>query len=72
MQHKIGLFILCLVWSISAAAMADEKPGTEPSPEDIKVVAVLEILEQMEILDDIELFKDMEYLNEGDPNESQK
>jgi hypothetical protein len=69
-----ALILLCLLAGVSPV-LAAEKPVPESAErlpaEDLKVVAVMEILELMDMVEDIDMVKDFNYLIEDDQNESQ-
>jgi hypothetical protein len=59
----------------AASVQAGEKQApinaAELSPEDLKVVAVMEILELMDLAEEMDMVKDINYLIEDDQNETQ-
>ena len=55
------------VWAESHAGKAASKP---PDPQDLKVIAVMEILQLLEMTDEMEMMSEMEYLIEDDQDES--
>jgi len=49
-------------------AQAGER-GSQPSPEDLQVIAVIEILNMLDLATNLEMVEDMEYLVEEDHDE---
>ena len=74
MPNLFAIILMCLLAGIYPAH-ASEKPGSEQteslSPEDLQVVAVMEILEMMDLVEEMDMVKDFNCLIEDDPNESQ-
>jgi len=55
----------------SADNPAETRPERiQPSREDLKVIAVMEILELMDLMEQIDMMKDLEFLAEEDQNEN--
>ncbi|MEJ2661025.1 MAG: hypothetical protein P8Z73_09930 [Desulfobacteraceae bacterium] len=74
MQKVLAIILLCLLAGISPVRAAEKPVSEQPerlSPEDLKVVGVLEILQLMDLAEDMEMVKDIEYLIEDDANGSQ-
>jgi len=59
----------------AASVQAGEKQASidtaQLSPDDLKVVAVMEILELMDLAEELDMVKDINYLIEDDQNETQ-
>ena len=74
MPNVITIIFLCLLMG-AASAMAEEKQSSVNPPqlsdEDLKVVAVMEILENMDLAEEMDMVKDINYLIEDDQNENQ-
>lgn len=74
MPNLLAIVLLCLLAGASPVHGA-ERPGPEQpeslSPEDLKVVAVMEILQLMDLAEELDMVKDFNYLIEDDPNASQ-
>jgi hypothetical protein len=74
MPKLVAIIVLCLLAGATPVRAA-EKPVPEQteriSAEDLKVVAVMDILELMDLAEDIDMVKDMDYLIEDNANESQ-
>ena len=69
------VLFLCLYWTTAIAQAPEKQTSTDPpglSPEDQKVVSVLDILQLMDLTEEMDMFKDMNYLIEDAPNETQK
>ncbi|MEJ2038291.1 MAG: hypothetical protein P8X55_05080 [Desulfosarcinaceae bacterium] len=69
---KIALVLL--LWA--GQAMAGETPAntgaaSQPSGEDMEVIAVMEILQIMDLVDSMDMIKDVDVLIEVDQNENQ-
>jgi hypothetical protein len=74
MPNLFAIIFLCLLAG-AAPVRAAEKPVPEQpeglSAKDLKVVAVMEILQLMDLSDEMDMVKDINYLIEDDQNESQ-
>ena len=74
MPNFFAIILLCLLAGASPAQAA-EKPGSDQTeslnPEDLRVVAVMEILEMMDLVEEMDMVKDFNCLIEDDPDESQ-
>jgi hypothetical protein len=73
MPKFLTIILLCLLMG-ATSAQAGEKQPINPaalSPEDLKVVAVMGILELMDLVEEIDMIKDINYLIEDDQNENQ-
>ncbi len=74
MPNFLAIIFLCLLMGAVSAQAAEKESPLNPqplSPEDLKVVAVMEILDIMELAEEMEMVKDINYLIEDDQNESQ-
>lgn len=74
MPKLFAILLLCMLAGACPVRAAEKAVPEQPerlSEADLKVVAVMEILQLMDLAEDMEMFKDMEYLIEDDPNESQ-
>ena len=74
MQKLLAIFLACLLMGAASAWAAENQSSMNPvelSPEDRKVVAVMEILQLMDLADEIEMIKDINTLIEDDQNERQ-
>ena len=75
MMPKLAAIILLCLLAVATPVRAAEDPVPEPpesiSAEDLKVVAVMEILQLMDLAEDMDMVKDIDYLIEDDANESQ-
>ena len=74
MPNLPALILLCLlavVTPVRAAEKPDPEPAEELTAEDLKIVAVMEILQLMDMVEEIDMVKDFNYLIEDDQNDSQ-
>lgn len=72
MSKLMAIILLCLLAGATPVRAAEKPVQPERlSAEDLKVVAVMEILQLMDLAEDMDLVKDMDYLIEDDANESQ-
>jgi hypothetical protein len=74
MPKLAAIILLCLLAGatpVRAAEKAAPERSESISAEDLKVVAVMEILQLMDLAEDMNMVKDMDYLIEDDANESQ-
>ncbi len=49
---------------------APPKPSEQPSKEDLKIIAVMDILQLMDLMESIDIIKDMDVLIEENQNEN--
>jgi hypothetical protein len=74
MPKLFAIVLLCLLAG-ACPVRAQEAPVPEQpsgiSAEDLKIVAVLEILQLMDLAENLDMADDMDFLIEEDPNESQ-
>ena len=73
MPRFLAIFLVCLLMGTASARAAENQSPTNPaelSPEDRKVVAVMEILQLMDLAEEIDMVKDINYLTEDNQNES--
>jgi len=74
MPNFITIILACLLIGAVSARAAEKQPPmnpTETSAEDLKVVALMEILEMMDLAEEMDMVKDINYLIEDDQNENQ-
>lgn len=74
MPKFFAIILLCLLAGASPVRAAEKPVPEQPeglSAEDLKVVAVMEILQLMELAEEMDMVKDINCLIEDDPNESQ-
>jgi hypothetical protein len=74
MPNFLTIVFLCLLMGAASARAAEKESPPNPaelSPEDLKVVAVIEILQIMDLAEEMDMVKDINYLIEDDQNESQ-
>ena len=74
MPKLLAIILLFLLAGVSPVrASEDPVPGQSErlSEEDLKVVAVMEILQLMDLAEEMDMVKDLNYLIEDDQNESQ-
>lgn len=73
MQKIIARLILCLLMGVASAWAGEDqvtaKKKAPVSPEDEKVMAVMEILQLMDLAEELNMVKDMEILIEDDQDE---
>ncbi len=67
------ILLFLLMGTVSAQAEEKQLPARPPqmSAEDLKVVAVMEILELMDLAEEMDMVKEINCLIEDDQNESQ-
>ncbi len=74
MPKCLRIILLCLLLGAPSAQAAEKQSAAKAadiSPEDLKVVAVMDILELMDLADNMDMVKDINYLIEEDQNETQ-
>jgi hypothetical protein len=72
MPNFLTLVLVCLLVGATAAQAGEKQspaPGA-PSPEDLKVVAMMETLQLMDLAQEMDMVKDINYLIEDDQNEN--
>ena len=68
------VILAILLWVGSAMAdggTTSPQPAEQPSKEDLKIIAMMEMLQLMEMLKNIDIIKDMDVLIEENKNENQ-
>jgi len=68
------IILATLLWAGSAMAdggRAQTKPSQQPSKEDLKIIAVMDILQLMDLIESIDIIKDIDVLIEENQNENQ-
>ncbi len=67
------IFLYLFMGAVSVQAGEKQAPinTAQLSPNDLKVVAVMEILEMMDLAEEMDMVKDINYLIEDDQNETQ-
>jgi hypothetical protein len=74
MRRLFALVLVCLLAAASPVRAAEKKEPAQLeglSPEDLKVVAVMEILQLMDLAEEIDMCKDYNYLIEEEQNGNQ-
>jgi hypothetical protein len=74
MPRFFAIILICLLAGASPVRSAEKPAAEQPeglSEADLKVVAVMEILQLMELAEEMDMVKDINYLIEDDPNERQ-
>jgi hypothetical protein len=74
MPNLFAIILLCLLAGASSVRAAEKPVPEQPeklSSEDLKVVAVMEILQLLDLAEEMDIVKDINYLIEDDPNERQ-
>jgi hypothetical protein len=74
MRSFLTILVLCLLMGAASARAAETKQPVPPdaiSPEDLRVVEVMDILQLMDLTEDMDMLKDINYLIEDDQNETQ-
>jgi len=74
MPNFLAIIFLCLLMGAASVRAAEKEPPPNPaelSPEDRKVVAVMEILQIMDLAEEMDMVQDIIYLIEDDQNEIQ-
>lgn len=69
MPRYLYFIFLCLFLGASAVQAGEKQAPAETagiSPEDLKVVAVMDVLELMDLAEELDMIKDINYLIEED------
>lgn len=68
--------MLLLLLMGTSCAWAEERPApassAQPGPEDMKIIAMMEMLQMMDMTEEMEMIKDLEYLIEDNQDEPEK
>jgi hypothetical protein len=71
-MRRFLIHLVLILWVTAVPAWAGDESPTPPSPptgEDLKVIALMEILKMMDLAQEMEMVKEMEYLTEENRNE---
>jgi hypothetical protein len=74
MRRFYAVILLCLLAVASPVRAAEKQAPVQPeaiSPEDLKVVAVMDILQLMDMAEEMDMVKDFNYLIEDEQNGNQ-
>jgi hypothetical protein len=74
MRRIFALVLVCMLAAASPVRATEKKgaaPLEGPSPEDLKVVAVMDILQLMDLAEKMDMCKDFNYLIEEEQNGKQ-
>jgi hypothetical protein len=74
MRRFCAVLLLCLLAAASPVRAGEKKAPVQPeaiSPEDLKVVAVMDILQLMDMAEEMDMVKDFNYLIEDEQNGNQ-
>jgi hypothetical protein len=63
------LILMLLAGPVHSQDKAAKAPPPDPTPEDLKIIAMMEELQLMDMAKDMEMIKDMEHLAEENQNE---
>ena len=72
MRKALVQFLLVISMTVAPIWAGEKQPGDRgghPPPEDLEVIAAMEILNMLELATDMEMIEDMEYLVKEDQNE---